>query len=118
MPKNPELNIDRDLYFDKEIMIERKASADELAGNFTKHRARFEEELATFQGKKYLMIENNTYADIAEGKYRSEYVPKSYIATLHTFNHRYDLELAFVREREAGLWIYSTLVYWLRELLR
>ena len=119
IPKNPELNIERDLYFDGEIIIERKNSVDELAGNFTKNRTRFEEEMATFFGKKYLLIEGNTYSDIVKGNYRSEYAAKSYIATLHTFNHRYNLEVMFMPDNtQSGLWIYSTFMYWLRERLR
>lgn len=119
IPKNPELNIDRDLYFDKDIIVERKNSIDELAGNFTKNRTRFEEEMATFPGKKFLLIEGNTYDDIVKGNYRSEYAAKSYVATLHTFNHRYNLEIMFMPENEqSGLWIYSTFMYWLRERLR
>lgn len=119
IPQNSDLNIDRDMYFDNEIIVERKNSADELAGNFTKHRTRFEEEMATFSGKKYLLIENSTYDDIVNGKYRSEYAAKSYLATLHTFNHRYSLEIMFMPQSEmSGLWIYSTFMYWLREKLR
>lgn len=119
LPANPELNIDRDLYFDKEIIIERKNSADELAVNFSKHRTRFEEEMATFPGKKYLLIENCTYGDIVSGNYRSEYAAKSYAATLHTFNHRYDLEIVYMPDKQlSGMWIYSTFLYWLREVLR
>ena len=75
--------------------------------------------MATFPGKKFLLIEGNTYDDIVKGNYRSEYAAKSYVATLHTFNHRYDLEIMFMPEKEqSGLWIYSTFMYWLRERLR
>ena len=119
IPADEALNIDRNLYFDKEIIVERKNSADELAGNFTKHRTRFEEEMATFPGKKYLLIENCSYEDIVNGNYRSDYNSKSYAASLHTFNHRYNLEIVFMPENElSGLWIYTTLVYWFREQLR
>ena len=119
LPAMPELNIDRDLYFDKEIMIERKNSVDELAGNFSEHRTRFEEELATYPGKKYLLIENSTYGDIVTGNYRSKYSAKSYLGTYHAFNHRYDIEIMFMPDNQySGLWIYSTFMYWLREKLR
>lgn len=119
IPADESLNISRDLYFDKKIIVERKNSADELAGNFTKHRTRFEEEMAIFPGKKYLLIENCSYEDIVNGNYRSDYNSKSYAASLHTFNHRYNLEIVFMPESElSGLWIYTTLVYWFREQLR
>jgi len=45
LPENKELGIQRDLYFDREIVIERKGSLSELAGNLTKDRERFEKEL-------------------------------------------------------------------------
>lgn len=119
VPANPELNIERDLYFDNDIVIERKNSADELATNFSRHRTRFEEEMSTFTGKKYLMIENCTYGDIVNGNYRSEYAAKSYAATLHSFNHRYDLEVTYMPDNSlSGMWIYNTFVYWLREMIR
>lgn len=119
IPKNVELNIERDLYFDKEIMIERKNSVDELAGNFTKNRTRFEEELATYSGKKYLLIENSDYTNIIKGNYRSEYASKSYLATLHTFNHRYNIEVVFMQQNQySALWIYMTFLYWIRERIR
>lgn len=113
------MNIDRELRFDKEIAIERKASLDELAGNLTQHRTRFEEEMATYDGKKYLLIENASYQDIVNSNYRSEYNAKSFLATLHAFNHRYNLEIVFMPDAsKSGLWIYSTFAYWLRERLR
>lgn len=119
IPENKRLNIDRDLYFDKEIMIERKNSADELAGNFSTHRTRFEEEMATYKGKKYLLIENATYGDIVNGNYRSEYNAKSYAASLHSFNHRYNLEVMFMPDNKlSARWIYTTFIYWLREKIK
>ena len=45
IPATSDLNIDRDLYFDKEIMVERKGSLEELSGNFSQQRTRFEEEM-------------------------------------------------------------------------
>ena len=113
------MNIERELRFDKEIAIERKANLDELAGNLTQNRTRFEEEMATFNGKKYLLIENASYDDLVKGKYRSDYNPKSFLATLHAFNHRYNLEIMFMPDcYQSALWIYSTFVYWLREKLK
>lgn len=119
MPANEQLNIDREMRFDKLIAVERKANLDELAGNLTQNRARFEEEMATFNGKKYLLIENASYVDLVNGKYRSDYNPKSYLATLHAFNHRYNLEIVFMPDSsKSGLWLFSTFAYWLREQLR
>ena len=119
IPADPNLNIDREMRFDKEIAIERKANLDELAGNLTQNRTRFEEEMATFPGKKYLLIENASYRDIVNGNYRSDYNPKSFLGTLHTFNHRYDLEIICMPDNnQSGLWIYSIFAYWLREKIK
>ncbi|MGF6375008.1 ERCC4-type nuclease [Clostridiales Family XIII bacterium PM5-7] len=119
IPKNEELNIPRDLYFDREIMVERKRNLDELATNFTAHRTRLEEELATFGGKKYLLLENTNYNDIAENNYRSKLAVKSYLSTLHTFNHRYNWEVTFMKDDTySGMWLYGTFFYYLRNLIR
>jgi len=119
IPKQSELNIDRAMLFDKEIMIERKASLDELSGNLTQNRDRFEKEMATYQGKKYLLIENSNYEDIVNQKYTTKFNPKSYLGSLHAFNHRYNLEITFMPNNEySGLWIYGTLAYYLKNIMR
>lgn len=112
------MNIERDLYFDREIMIERKASLDELSGNLTQHRTRFEEEMATFFGKKYLMIENASYEDIVKGNYDTKFSSKAFLASLHAFNHRYDLQIMFMPDRDmSGYYIYGVFTYYLKHLL-
>ena len=119
VPANEKLNIDRDLYFDRQIMIERKASLEEISGNITQNRARFEEELATFSGKKYLMIENANYSDIIQKNYKTDISPKAFLATLHTYNHRYGLELMFIPDAAfSGVYIYGVLSYYLQSQLR
>lgn len=119
LPTSPGLNIDRDLYFDHEIMVERKRNLDEIAGNFTTYRARFEEELATFQGKKYLLLENSSYGDVIKANYRSKLSVKSFIGTLHSFNHRYNMEIVYMPEDKfSGPWIYGTFLYYLKNILR
>ena len=119
VPPNSALNIDRCLDFSHEIMIERKANLDELAGNFTTSRARFQEEMATFDGKKYLLIENSQFQDIVTHKYDSKFSPKAYLASVHAFNHRYNLEIMFMPNREySPIWIYGTFVYYLKNIMR
>lgn len=118
LPACPELGIMHDLYFDRKIMIERKNSLDEISANFTTDRARFEEELAIFPGKKFLLIENTTYSDIVENNYSSQLSPKAFLATLHTFNHRYGLEVTYMpNNQHSGAWIYGTFIYYLKNLL-
>lgn len=120
IPKNNSLGFARDKFFHEEIFIERKSSADELAGNFTTSRSRFEEEFAISQaGTKYLMIENCTYQDIISGNYKSDYSNKSYLGSLHTFNHRYNLQVFFMPNKEhSPIFIYGVFKYYLRNILK
>ena len=78
IPKNAILDIPRDVYFDKEIMVERKGSAEELSGNLTKERDRLEKELSLAPKTKVILLENCSYVDIATGNYNTQYNKKSY----------------------------------------
>lgn len=119
IPANEELNIDRDLYFDKEIMVERKRSLDEVGSNFSTYRTRFEEEMATYTGKKYLLLENSVYEGIVQGDYRNKLSSKAFLASLHTFNHRYNLEIVYMpNEQYSAQWIYLTFIYYIKNILR
>lgn len=118
VPANPELNIERGLHFDKHIMVERKGSLEELSGNLTTNRARFEEELATYEGKKYLLIENAQYSDIVTQKYNTNLSTKAYLASIHTFGHRYNMEILFMSNKEyTPIWMYGTFKYYLKNML-
>jgi len=118
LPKNEDLGIMRPIFFTDSILIERKGSLDELAGNLTKDRTRFESELIRAKGTNIaLMIENATYTDLVMGRYRSEYNAKSFVATLATYSARYGLDVNFVEKELAGNWIYHRLYYAVREEL-
>ena len=58
IPANEKLNIPRDIYFDKKVCIERKGSLEEISGNMTNGRDRFEKELSLAPKEKVLMIEH------------------------------------------------------------
>lgn len=119
IPKNEKLNIPRDLYFDKEVAIERKASLDEIANNFTKERDRFEKEMALAPKTKVLLLENATYEDICNGNYRSQYNKKAFLATIHTFWIRYNLPFVFMPDTtKSALFIKKYFEYYLKEYLR
>ena len=118
LPKNEELGVNRDIFFDNSVIVERKGSLSELAGNLTKDRTRFESELIRAKGTNIaLMIENATYSDLVMGRYRSEYNAKSFVATLATYSARYGLDVNFVEKELAGNWIYHRLYYAVREEL-
>ena len=119
VPKNDELGIPRDLYFDKEIMVERKASLDELAGNVTKERDRIKKELALAPPNKILVIENGSYADMVNGNYRSEYSSKSYYGTVHSFWHEFNMPIIFMPDNKlTGLFIVGYFKYYLRNKIK
>jgi len=118
LPAMPELGIIKPLFFDNEIVIERKGSLTELSGNLTKDRERFEKELIRKKDSKfYLMIEDGSWEMIQAGKYRSEYNPASFLATLNAYIARYCIDINFVSKEYAGMYIYALFNYHLREVI-
>ncbi len=119
IPANPELGIMRDMDFSHKIVIERKANLDEICGNITKERDRIEKEFALAPQDKVLIIENATYSDMIHGKYRSQYAPKSFWATMHSFWHRYNIPVVFLQDpTDTAYFIRGYFQYWLREKLK
>lgn len=118
IPANEELDIKKDIYFDKDIVIERKGSLSELAGNLTKDRERFEKELIRKKdAKMYLLIEGGSWLNINSELYRSNYNKNSYLATLYAYMARYNISIDFTVKELAGQFIYSMFYYYLREKL-
>lgn len=111
-----------DIYFHKDICIERKASLEELSGNFTRERDRFEKEFlkAGNDGAKvYLMVEApGGYSDIIGHKYRTDFTPAAFMASLKTWEHRFDTNVQFISSEYAGYYIVSTFQYYAREILK
>lgn len=118
IPSNIDLGITRDLYFNNIVTIERKGSLEELSGNFCNGRSRIEEEFTRKKGKMYLMVENAVYEDIVKHNYNTQYKPVSFIATLDTFEARYNINTSFVTKSAAGNFIYHKFKYHLREYLK
>lgn len=120
LPANEEAGIQRDIYFNNEIAIERKRSLNELSNNFTHDRTQFENELIRSSNEKLILLIEDVrgYSNIIKHNYRTDYKPKSYIGTLHSFRHRYNLEVMFIDPAYSGNFIYYTFFYWLREYLK
>jgi ERCC4-type nuclease len=120
LPANEELGIMRDIYFNNQIAVERKSSLTELSNNFTHNRTQFENELIrSDKGKLILLLENSRgYEDMIQHNYRTQYNPKSFLATLHTFQHRYNIEIVFIRPELTGCYLYKCFYYWLRENIK
>lgn len=101
--------------FEDEVVIERKANLDELAGNFTTSRERFEREMIRAKAngiKVFLIIENASWYDILLHNYHSQLKPQSLMASLLSWQVRYNITVMFCRSDETAQLIYSTLYYW------
>lgn len=103
------------------IAIEKKNSIDEIAGNFTIDRQRFEDEFirAKAKGTKvFLVIENCSWEDIFLHNYRSKLEPKSLMASLMAWQVRYNISVVFCKRNDTAKIIYSILYYAMKEELR
>lgn len=105
---------------DRHILIEKKNSLDEIAGNFAGDRDRFQREFerVTSKQKIHLVIENATWKKLLKGSYRSKLTPKSFMASLMTWNIRYGCPVWFVGEDESPVVIYGLMRYELLEHLK
>lgn len=116
VPKNDVYGIYNDMLLD--YAVERKGSLEELSSNFTNDRDRIEKELWRGSGKMDLLVENGSLDDIMNANYNTKYDKNSFIATLCTFHHRYNVGLNFCAKEKSGLMIVALLKYKLREELK
>ena len=110
-----------DMTMERNVVVERKASIDEIAGNFTADRQRFEDEFtrAKAEGLKvFLVIENCSWSDIFLHNYRSKLEPKSLIASLLAWQVRFNITICFCKPEETGQIIHGILFYAAREALK
>lgn len=109
-----------ELSLEKDIAIERKHNLDEICGNFTSERERFEREFLrakAYGTKVVLIIENATWGDIFLGNYRSKVSPKSLIGSLLSWMVRFNVTITFCKAEETGRIISGILYYAAKELL-
>lgn len=110
-----------DMTLEHDVVIEKKNSIDEIAGNFTADRQRFEDEFtrAKAEGLKvFLLIENCSWSDIFLHNYRSKLKPQSLIASLLSWQVRFNITVIFCKPNETGQIIYGILYYAAREALK
>ena len=98
--------------YGNEYSIERKANLNELSGNFTQQRERFAREFERSNGKITLLIEDSSLNDVLTHNYDTQLTEKSYIASLFTFQHRYNLDVNFIDKKFSGLFIYHQFYYY------
>lgn len=119
LPKNEDLGISRDLWFDKECAIERKNSLEEISGCFTESRERLKKEFIIAPKNKVMIIENASYVDMVCGNYNTKYDSKSFWASYHSFWHEFNLPIMFIPDKKyTGLFIKGYFYYYLRGLLK
>lgn len=114
--------IDRDLYFDKIISIERKANIDELANNLKKeNKPRLKSEFAhlnKYNVECHLFMEDLLFKKhMREEKYRSLWKGKTLNATIHGFRSEYKIHWQNIDKDDMGSEIYSTIYYSVRNYL-
>lgn len=121
LPAREDFGIIKDIWFNDEISIERKANLEELGGNLVNRkedgesggRIRFEKEMmrAKFnEAKILLMVEQGSLKDIRNHNYKKGPQPKSYLNTLFSWNSKYDLDSNFIEDKNiAGEFIVGML---------
>lgn len=86
-------------------VIERKESLDELAECFTRSRERFTREFERAKeqnAKVYLLVENATWENLINGKYRSQFHPNAFLASITAWMVRYNVSIIFCKEETSG----------------
>lgn len=113
LPNYPSLNLDR------QVLVEKKNSLSEIAGNFTTDRGRFQREFERLDEEDmHLVIENATWRKINNGSYRSKLHPNSFTASLLSWAIRYEFKVWFVQPQDSPHLIYTLLKYGLIEKLK
>ena len=110
-----------DKTFEHDFVIERKANLDEICGNLTADRDRFEREFLRAKAhgntKVFLLIEDSSWEDILCHNYQSKFKPLSLIASLLTWQVRFNLTIIMCKKETSAKIIYDTLYYAAREVI-
>lgn len=105
---------------EKDVVIERKRNLDEICGNLTADRDRFEREFMRTKAagtKVFLIIENSSWDDVYLQNYRSKLSSKSLLASLLAWQVRYNVTVIFCNSANTPKLIYQILYYAAREQL-
>lgn len=109
-----------ELELDNLFLIERKGSLDELSGNFTKGRLRFQREFERMtEGQKiHLVLENFTWRKLLNGSYRSKFSSNAYKSSIIAWSIKYDYKVWNVVKEDSGEIIYEILKKELEHVLK
>lgn len=111
----------RDLFGDTHrinTVIERKMNLEELSSCFTSQRKRFEKEFERAKKDKanvYLLVENATWENLINGKYKTRFNAKSFLASITAWMARYDIKIIFCKKETSGKMIQEILYRELKE---
>lgn len=103
-----------------DICVERKYDLSELCMCFGSERKRFIKEFERAKENNirlWLLLENSTFKKAYAGQYRSQYKPKSLIASILAFQARYNCRIVMCDESVSGRLIRDILYYEGREIL-
>ena len=109
-----------EMTMERSVAIERKRNLDELCGNMTADRDRFEREFIRAKATGmhiFLIVENATWTDIFLGNYRSKLSSKSLMGSVLSWLARFPVTLLFCKPEETPRIIYGILYYYCREEL-
>lgn len=87
------------------FILERKMNLDELASCFTHSRARFQREFERAiekRAKIILLVEDATWENLMNGRYRSKFRPEAFFASITAWMVRYDISVVFCKEESSG----------------
>lgn len=119
LPSNkPLYDVSKRVYAD--VVVERKMNLDELAGCFTKGRKRFQKEFERAQehgAKIYLLIENASWENLLNGRYRSRFNQNAFKASITAYMARYNAQVIMCKSETSGKLIREILYRELKERL-
>ena len=100
--------------------IERKMNLEELSSCFTHGRDRFQREFERAKAagaSVYLMVEDATWENLINGKYKTRFNQNAFLASLTAWIARYDLKPIFCKHEMSGKLIQEILYRELKERL-
>jgi len=109
-----------DMTFEKDFCIEKKNGLDEICGNLTADRDRFEREFLRAKAnntKVYLLVENASWQDVYTHNYSSKLSTQSLLGSLLAWQTRFNITIIFCPKSYSPKMIHSILVYAARERL-
>lgn len=107
--------------YSKLFSVERKKSLDEICGNFTKGRDRFDREFERAKNnniKMNLVLESTSWTKIFNGTYRSQLHPNNIMANLVRLEVLHDCPTYFSKPAETGELVYNLIVWNVKRILK